>query len=162
MYILNPSSRELSLYKHSGTDPFSLPNNSIWEIYEDRQDNVWIGTYSGTLSYVNVNENHAFRTYHTQNSGLNYAPVSAFAEEQDYIWIGTEGGGINRMDKVNGEISGFTLPNNVTSKNVKSLVIDAGRNLWISTFRGGLDLYDSRQNKAINYKHSKRIPVLCW
>lgn len=156
LYILNPSSRELSLYKHSGTDPFSLPNNSIWEIYEDRQDNVWIGTYSGTLSYVNVNENHAFRTYHTQNSGLNYAPVSAFAEEQDYIWIGTEGGGINRMDKVNGEISGFTLPNNVTSKNVKSLVIDAGRNLWISTFRGGLDLYDSRQNKAINYKHSKK------
>ena len=60
------------------------------------------------------------------------------------------------MDKVNGEISGFTLPNNVTSKNVKSLVIDAGRNLWISTFRGGLDLYDSRQNKAINYKHSKK------
>ena len=156
LYILNPSSRELSLYKHSGTDPFSLPNNSIWEIYEDRQDNVWIGTYSGTLSYVNVNENHAFRTYHTQNSGLNYAPVSAFAEEQDYIWIGTEGGGINRMNKVNGEISGFTLPNNVTSKNVKSLVIDAGRNLWISTFRGGLDLYDSRQNKAINYKHSKK------
>ena len=156
LYILNPSSRELSLYKHSGTDPFSLPNNSIWEIYEDRQDNVWIGTYSGTLSYVNVNENHAFRTYHTQNSGLNYAPVSAFAEEQDYIWIGTEGGGINRMDKINGEISGFTLPNNVTSKNVKSLVIDAGRNLWISTFRGGLDLYDSRQNKAINYKHSKK------
>ena len=156
LYILNPVSRELSLYKHSGTDPFSLPNNSIWEIYGDRQDNVWIGTYSGTLSYVNVNENHAFKTYHTRNSGLNYAPVSAFAEEQDYIWIGTEGGGINRMDKVSGEISSLTPPNNVTSKNVKSLVIDAGHNLWISTFRGGLDLYDPRQNRAINYKHSKK------
>ena len=34
-------------------------------------------------------------------------------------------------------------------------MIDAGHNLWISTFRGGLDLYDPSQNKAINYKHSK-------
>ena len=66
------------------------------------------------------------------------------------------------MNKVNGEISGFTLPNNVTSKNVKSLVIDAGRNLWISTFRGGLDLYDSRQNKATITNIPKRIPVPCW
>lgn len=159
LYILDPSTKEMTQYKHSRTDPFSLPNNSIWEIYEDRQSNVWIGTYSGILCYVNVNENSAFKTYHTQNSGLNYAPVSAFAEDHDYLWIGTEGGGVNRMNKTTGEFSSFTGKNSVTSNNVKSLVIDARQNAWISTFRGGLDLYDDRQNKVANYKHSKADPA---
>ena len=155
LYILDPSTRKLAQYKHSGTDPFSLPNNSIWEIYEDRQSNVWVGTYSGTLCYVNINESSTFKTYHTRNSGLNYAPVSAFAEERDYLWIGTEGGGVNRMNKATGEFSSFTGKNSVTSNNIKSLVIDANRNLWISTFRGGIDLYNSEQRKVANYKSSQ-------
>lgn len=155
LYILDPSNRKFSQYKHSGTDLFSLPNNSIWEISEDRQSNVWIGTYSGTLCYVNVNENSAFKTYHPQNSGLNYAPVSAFAEEQDYLWIGTEGGGVNRMDKTTGEFIPFSGKKSITSNNIKSLVIDADRNMWISTFRGGMDFYNSEQHKITNYKHSR-------
>lgn len=153
LYILDPTSRKLTEYKHSGTDPFSLPNNSIWEIYEDRQSNVWVGTYSGILCYINVDENNAFKTYHTQNSGLNYAPVSAFAEGKNCIWVGTEGGGMNRMSKTTGEFSSFSGKNSGTSDNIKSLVIDANHNLWISTFRGGIDLYDSEQHKVTNYKH---------
>lgn len=159
LYILDPSTKDMTQYQHSRTDPFSLPNNSIWRIYEDRQSNVWIGTYSGILCYVNVNENSAFKTYHTQNSGLNYAPVSAFAEDSNYIWIGTEGGGVNRMNKTTGEISAFTGKNSVTSNNVKSLVIDARHNAWISTFRGGLGLYNTAQNKVANYKHSQSDPA---
>lgn len=149
---------KLAQYKHSETDPFSLPNNSIWEIYEDRQSNVWVGTYSGALRYVNVNEDGAFKTYHPQNSGLNYLPVSTFAERQDYLWVGTEGGGINRVNKVTGEFSSFTGRNSGTSNNIKSLVTDANHNLWVSTFRGGIDLYDAGQRKIANYKHSKDNP----
>ena len=134
IYIFDPTDGKLSHYKHSRTDPFSLPNNSIWEISEDRQSNVWIGTYSGTLCYVNIDENNAFKTYHPQNSGLNHTPVSAFAEDQQYLWVGTEGGGINRMNKATGEFSYITSANSITSNNIKSLITDAGHNLWISTF----------------------------
>ena len=155
LYILNPLDRKLSQYKHSKTDPFSLSNNSIWEIYEDRQSNVWIGTYSGTLCYVNIYENNTFKTYHTLNSGLNYAPVSAFVEDRDYLWIGTEGGGVNQMNKATGEFIPFTGKNNIASNNIKSLVMDANHNLWISTFRGGMDIYNFGSHKIANYKHSK-------
>lgn len=155
IYILDPADGTLSHYQHSRTDPFSLPNNSIWEISEDRQSNVWIGTYSGTLCYVNIDENNAFKTYHPQNSGLNHTPVSAFAEDQKYLWIGTEGGGINRMNKATGEFSYITSANSITSNNIKSLITDAGHNLWISTFMGGLDLYNVSQQKVTNYKRIK-------
>lgn len=162
MYILDPSDKRITHYKHSITDPFSLPNNSVWEISEDRQSNVWIGTYSGKLCYVNINENSAFKTYHTQNSGLNYAPVSAFAEEQDYIWIGTEGGGINRMEKATGKITSYADKDKFTSNNIKSLLIDNNHNLWVSTFREGIDMYDSEHRKVRNYRYSKKILFLYW
>lgn len=155
LYIFDLEDKETTLYKHSDTDPFSLPNNSIWTISEDRQANVWIGTYSGALCYVNINENNAFKTYHTQNSGLNFAPVSAFAEDEDCLWIGTEGGGINRMDKATGAFSSFSGPNRATSNNIKSLLIDPGHNLWVSTFRGGMDFYDSAHRKRANYRNIK-------
>ena len=155
LYIFDPSDGQMSRYAHSITDPFSLPNNSIWTIFEDRQKNVWLGTYSGTLCYVNVDENGAFKTYHTQNSGLNNTPVSAFAEDRNYLWIGTEGGGVNRMNKHTGEFKNLADGNGMTSNNVKSLSMDSDLNLWISTFRGGLNLYDSNRNKTSDYKHIK-------
>ncbi|MEO4716723.1 two-component regulator propeller domain-containing protein, partial [Phocaeicola vulgatus] len=158
IYIFDPTDGKLSHNKHSRTDPFSLPNNSIWEISEDRQGNIWIGTYSGTLCYVNIDENNAFKTYHPQNSGLNHTRVSAFAEDQQYLWVGTEGGGINRMNKATGEFSYITSANSITSNNIKSLITDAGHNLWISTFMGGLDLYNVGRQKVTNFKHTKGAP----
>lgn len=92
LYILDPVTRHLSAYQHSDTDPFSLPNNSVWTISEDRQSNIWIGTYSGKLCYVNLNENCIFQTFNTRNSGLSYVPVSAFAEDDRYLWIGPREG----------------------------------------------------------------------
>ncbi len=155
LYVLDSSDKKLTPYKHSNADPFSLPHNSIWEIYEDRQSDIWIGTYSGALCYVSINSDNTFKTYHTQNSGLNYAPVSAFAEEKDYLWIGTEGGGINCMNKATGEFSSFTGSNSVTSNNIKSLLIDPHDNLWISTYMGGIDVYNPARHKVANYRQCK-------
>lgn len=155
LYIFDISTEELVEYKHSDKDPFSLPNNSVWAIYGDRQSNVWVGTYSGILSYVNIYENSAFKTYHTQNSGLSFAPVSAFAEDQEYLWIGTEGGGVNRMNKKTGEFTLWRGTLGAATNNIKSLTIDGNRNLWASTFREGLYFYDYKQHKVTNYKHSE-------
>ena len=107
---------------------------------------------------MNIDENNAFKTYHPQNSGLNHTPVSAFAEDQQYLWVGTEGGGINRMNKATGEFSYITSANSITSNNIKSLITDAGHNLWISTFMGGLDLYNVGRQKVTNFKHTKGAP----
>lgn len=161
LYILDPVTRHLSAYQHSDTDPFSLPNNSVWTISEDRQSNIWIGTYSGKLCYVNLNENCIFQTFNTRNSGLSYVPVSAFAEDDRYLWIGTEGGGVNRMEKATRTFSSFANNDDVSFRNIKSLVIGPQRNLWISTFREGMDMYSPGQNRVVNYRNIPGILPRC-
>ena len=155
VYILDTEDGKLSHYKHSRSDPFSLPNNSVWDIYGDRQSNVWIGMYSGKLCCVNVNESNAFRSWTPKAGGLNYAPVSAFAEDGNSLWIGTEGGGLNLMDVSTGQIMPFVDKGKTPLSNVKSLVLDNDRRLWIATFREGLDMYDIRRGNMTHYRHDK-------
>lgn len=155
LYIFDPDTNGMMEYKHSAADAFSLPNNSIWKIYEDRQGNVWIGTYSGKLCYVDMEEGNAFRSYFSGSGSLNYAPVSAFAEDEDYLWIGTEGGGVNRMDKRTGEFRLLEDGQNVVSNNIKSLVMDGKRNLWVSMFRGGIEAYDAKRWKTAHYRRGQ-------
>ena len=158
LYILNPANHEITHYTHSETDPFSLPNNSIWCINEDRQGNVWLGTYSGKVCYININENNAFISYNPQNSNLSHVLVSAFAEDRKYLWVGTEGGGINRIDKKTGEYYHLTTNNGISYNNVKSIAIDKKQNLWIGMFRGGLDYYQSEKNTIQNFRNIKGNP----
>ena len=86
---------------------------------------------------------------------MNYAPVSAFAEDGNSLWIGTEGGGLNLMDVSTGQIMPFVDKGKTPLSNVKSLVLDNDRRLWIATFREGLDMYDIRRGNMTHYRHDK-------
>jgi signal transduction histidine kinase/ligand-binding sensor domain-containing protein/DNA-binding response OmpR family regulator len=156
LYVLDPESGEYSRFVHSKSDPFSLPNNSIWTITEDMQKNIWIGTYSGALCYVNPDEKMPFKTYAPQSNRLNHIPVSAFAEDKRSLWIGTEGGGINRLDKATGEFSYYTSKvkgDGLAYNNIKSIVVDKDQNLWIGMFNGGIDFFDVKANRFKNFKN---------
>ena len=151
LHILDPEKRQWTRLIHSKTDPFSLPNSSIWTINEDRQKNIWLGTYSGALCYVNLEEKKAFKTFIPQENQLSHTPVSAFAEDKNYIWVGTEGGGINRINK---ETNQFTYHKG-TFNNVKSIIVDKDLNLWTAMYKGGLDYYNTKTNTVRNFKSVK-------
>lgn len=155
LYILDPETTKYKHYLHSKSDPFSLYDNSIWVITEDKQRNIWIGTYSGGLSYVNLDEKVGFKTYTVEQGQLNHSLVSGFTEDDNYLWIATEGGGLNRMDKQTGQFVYYknnSSENSLAYDNIKSLVMDTNNNLWISMFRGGLDFYDQLSNRFIHFK----------
>lgn len=158
LYVLDPESKEYTLYLHSKSEPFSLPDNSIWTITEDNHQNLWIGTYSGGLSYVNLDEKVRFKSYNVALGQLNHDVVSSFAEDSQFLWVATEGGGINRMDKQTGQFSFYRRGsggNNLSYDNVKSVVMDDHQNLWIAMFRGGLDCYDMQSKCFTGFKREK-------
>lgn len=160
LYILNPNTREYTHFIHSDSDPFSLPNNSIWTINEDNQRNIWIGTYSGAVCYVNLDEKNAFTSYLPQTSGLNHRIVSAFAEDENYLIVGTEGAGLNYINKKTGEFKYLSINNGITFNNVKSMIVDESQNLWTSMYTGGLDYvsYTSNYITVKNFKQKSNDP----
>lgn len=154
IYVIDTHTKAQRYYIHNPSDKFSLVNNSVYCLMEDQQKNIWIGTYAGGLSYVNLNESNWFKMFTPEENSLNYNLVSCINEDDSYLWIGTEGGGINRMDKAKGTFAFYKHDknrNSLSANNIKSLVPEGSNNLWISTYRGGLILFNKKNGDFINY-----------
>jgi ligand-binding sensor domain-containing protein len=77
-----------------------LPHNSIYEICEDRQGGIWIGTWSGGISYLHHADNKFSNYRHSKDStSLSHNMVSSFVQtHRGEILVGTERNGLNRFD----------------------------------------------------------------
>ena len=157
LYLLNTINGSYSHYKSNVNDEFSLPNNSIWTISEDRLGGIWIGTYSGGLGYVNFKDHRFQHIMHTDNISMNNNFISAFIEDyKGNYWIGTEGAGLDYYDRATGTFTNYKHTfekNSLSYDNVKALVMDKNSNLWIGTYNGGLDFFDVINKRFVNYKH---------
>lgn len=166
LYLLNPSNDKYVLYRHTEADKFSLTNNSVWNLKEDRQGNLWIGTYCGGICYVNFEDLKGFKTISVQSSKFSQNIISAFAERGNQLWIGTEGSGVLCFDRSRGVSTSFEHEvdkNSLAYDNVKALLMDSiHHKLWIGMFRGGLDCLDLKTNSFKNYSEyeaDKRILI---
>src|SRR5690554_1217646 len=158
LFILNPITEEIRLHQYDKNEEFTLPNNSVWTLYQDPQGNMWIGTYMGSIAYVNSQEEKIFETYYLSPEGLSNVPVSSFSEIDNKIWISTEGGGINIFDRNTRHFSyieqdveeqnGYGL----SSTNTKTSVDDGVGNVWIATFRGGLNRYNRNTRQITHFR----------
>jgi signal transduction histidine kinase/ligand-binding sensor domain-containing protein/DNA-binding response OmpR family regulator len=118
-----------------------LLSSSIFQIYRDSGNGIWIGTWSGGLSYINEWSNHFehFRRESFANS-LSDNVISDFEESSDGSLIAaTEEGHLNYLDKKN---HSFYYSQIKGSKglvfSIKSLYTDRKGTLWIGTFATGV------------------------
>ncbi|MBI3194200.1 MAG: hypothetical protein HYZ34_07015, partial [Ignavibacteriae bacterium] len=56
--------------------------------------------------------------------------------DDNVLWIGTDGGGLNRFDKLSGELTHFTEKNGLPNNVVYGVLSDTMGNLWMSTNKG--------------------------
>jgi signal transduction histidine kinase/ligand-binding sensor domain-containing protein/DNA-binding response OmpR family regulator len=156
LYILDTETDEIRLYQKNKNERFTLPHNSVWTISEDDRKNVWIGTYMGSIAYVNRYEKKIFETFYLSPDGLNKAPVSGFTEEGDRVWISTEGGGVNVFDKNEHRFS-YLQKNqggsSLSSNNTKTSVTDKNGNVWIASYRGGLNRCDPATRQFTHFRN---------
>jgi len=146
LFLYDPVEKSGKLLKMNLNDAFSLPNNSIWTIYGDPDQGVWIGTYGGKIAYCSLYD--AYIRYFAPSSGaLNHPVVSGFAEDNSgNIWIGTEGGGLNFWNRENDSFLHFMKSNTsgLNSNLIKHLRFDeVKKELFVSTFNGGISSYNT-------------------
>lgn len=140
VYVLDPRDRSVRNWRHVYGDPFSLSDNAVHSIAEDRDGGIWVGTYFGGVNYFS--KSNWFSKYYPipgENS-ISGRCISEFCEDgKGGLWIATEDAGLNRLDLGTGR---FTA-GNVPATNVHALLMDGDR-LWVGTFSDGLYLLDRR------------------
>lgn len=155
-YVLDPVKNTYTRHQYDESNSYGLPSSSIWKIADGNQDNLWIGSYSGGLSFLSFSEKSVFKSFNSKTDALSFPVVSSIVEQGDYVWVGTEGGGLNRYDMQTGEFRHYTYHksgNGLSFNNVNSLQL-IGDDLWISLPRGGLDRLNTKADAIKNYSSS--------
>ena len=155
LVILDPKTEEIEIHQNKQDNKFSIPHSSVWTISEDNYNNIWIGTYAGSVAYINQFEENIFTTYGLSANGLMKTPVSGFAVDKDNVWISTEGGGVNVLNRTNNTFSYLTEhhdKNSISGNYTKPPVIDKDGIIWIPTFRAGLNMYNPNTKKFTQLK----------
>jgi ligand-binding sensor domain-containing protein/methyl-accepting chemotaxis protein len=162
LYLKDPDALRFYRYAHNEHDFSKLEDNSIYSIFIDASDVMWIGTYAGGANYADLNQkNFVHYSFKKNNSYyLNNNIVFCLCEDDNgNLWIGTENGGLNYLDRNTGQFSymihrpGFNSP---SSNNIKSIVTDSRGNLWIGTYQGGLDFFDRSSGTFSHYRHDSK------
>ncbi len=95
--IINPSTNKITVLEYNPEDFYSLPDNSILQLYKDNNNNIWAGSVrNGLISIREV----AMKTYSAVLPGStiglsNRTVLSLYHDNDNTLWIGTDGGGIN-------------------------------------------------------------------
>ncbi|MCW9065906.1 MAG: hypothetical protein OQJ78_06365, partial [Ignavibacteriaceae bacterium] len=201
-------------YTSKKNNPHSISDNKTISLFEDKDRNIWIGTFYGGLNKLDsVNKNLSpdaakFINYNQKNSGLSNNTVMAIQQNPDgYLWVGTFGAGIYRFNINDNSFINFTrlssqenifpdveilslfvdrsgilwagshlgegvtkiqkiklkfdIINSKSTGNLKlnddvvwSLFKDGKENLWVGTYRGGLNVLNFKTKQRQIYKKS--------
>jgi ligand-binding sensor domain-containing protein/serine phosphatase RsbU (regulator of sigma subunit) len=108
----------------------NLPDNSVNDIYVDREGNVWFATISGVSKFGKK----PFEIYNEEFGLPQKEILAVLADTKGKIWIGSYLG-LARLDPDMNIITNFDIKNPV-SQDIFSIFEDNESNIWLGTYMG--------------------------
>ncbi|TZF82782.1 response regulator [Pedobacter sp. BS3] len=148
---LDPVNKSVVCYKNDSENPNSLSNNSIHDIYQDKNGVLWIGTmYAGVdIAYPDATPFEYFQ-HSTYKNSISGNVISCIIEDDQHnLWIGTEGDGLNYYNIKTGKFTHFSYNQDALglgSGLVKTVYMDRRGDVWVGLHEGGLFRYNKPAN----------------
>lgn len=152
MSILNLKDNTYRTLRYNPANPQSLPGNSVYSIYKDHLENIWVGTNRGLgLFNPKTDEFVVFRHEPGNSYSLIADHIYDIQEMSDgTLWIASDIGGISILDLHNitfknpenvqfYNITADNSKNGVSSGNIRSILQDSFGNIWIGNYSSGVD-----------------------
>jgi len=137
---------QVTNYIHDINRENSLLDNRIWDIFVDREQNVFIGTHYGLSILPAASKLFTSTSLQTKANKTNKNRVLSIAKRNDgRVFVGTDGNGLVYTDEPNKhKLVGL---NGVDIELISALLFDQNNNLWIGSYSSGLYNLDFSDNK---------------
>lgn len=131
-----------------------LPHNMVFSITQDEKGFIWLGTNNGLGRY----DGYDFKIYRpslTKNNSISHKSITGVHnDKRGNLWLTIQGMGLNMMNLKTEKFTWF-FPNDkdscsLSGNQVMCLYDDGDSTTWIGTNKG-IDYYDHRQNKIIQW-----------
>lgn len=155
---LNRMNIETETFKHyfsNPNDPTTLSTNIIHYIHEDKEGDLWVGSFGGGLNLYDRNTDQFIRYSHdpSNNYSLSDNRVCVINDDdRGNIWIGTMMG-LNKFNKQTKKFTLYTTRDGLCNNYVVGILEDDRDCLWIST-KNGLSKFNPDDQKFYNYDES--------
>ncbi len=144
LYMKPNGVEKFLLMGHMDLKYATLLHNSVFSVYIDQFDIIWMGTFSGGVSYGDLNQK-MFRSIsqsRVSNEGLNDKGIFSIVEDkQKNLWFGTESGGVNFYNNRTGQYSYYLNDpekDGIHGINIHAIAEDKNHKMWIGTYDAGL------------------------
>ncbi len=161
------NSYTFKVYKHVPDDSSSLTNHPVMTLEEDKNHNIWIGTWGGGIFIYNRALDNFRRLQHidhreeSRQLSSNFI-YDLFSDSKGNMWVGTGGRGVDRISLDADTFTHFRHdaenPQSLSHNRVNSITEDEEGTLWMSTFGGGLNRFYPETGTFEHYGHQEGNP----
>ncbi len=142
LIMIQPDLSDARIYSSFNRDELHTPFTSIYTIFEDASEILWLGTYGGLVKIDQ--KQRKFQVINQRNpliSGLSsYMISSIYQEENGDLWLGTSGRGLNHVSKESGEVRRYARNagpgRRLIHDQINKIYRDKSGNLWVGTGDG--------------------------
>lgn len=132
----------------------NLNSNEILSLYEDGSGILWIGTATGGMNKLVLNESpfiniqHQTEMANTISDNLVHA---IYTEDNETVWFGTQNAVLNQWNKQTNRFHHYIFPNHITVINRRN-----ADELWVGT-GGGLKTFNKKTKMISDFLPENRI-----
>lgn len=132
--ILDNKTGKFRTYGSDSSNPKTLDSGSIYAIFKDRNNRMWVGTMSGVNLYNRDTDDF------TRIKQFNATTIDITQDHKGWLWFATQGKGVYRLNpQTNKWINYNTSDGNknaLPSNQISSILLDHKQNLWFGTSKG--------------------------
>ena len=141
-------------------DTSALDNIRVYTINEDREKNLWIGTFGKGLQFFDQKNKTIIQFRNDGQPGSISGDYirDIHIDRRGNVWVATFYNGLNLYDKSTGKFIQFkhnpTDPHSLSKNDLSDILEDNLGNLWIASDGGGLNYFDVTTKKFTRYLHA--------
>jgi ligand-binding sensor domain-containing protein/signal transduction histidine kinase len=152
--------RRFIRYCNNPTDPKSLPEMNVEDLFADREGSIWAGLGRMGIVHFSTEPLPFKRIPHLASSEGSADPFvgAIYEDRQGVLWVGTPEA-LDSIDRKTGRFVSYRrTAGPATNTDVISIQEDASGTLWAGTYNHGLLRLDRRTGKFQTYRHDPADP----
>jgi PAS domain S-box-containing protein len=160
--ITSKLNKPFRLYLHEPHNSNSLSGNSVIPILEDRNGNMWLGTFTGGLNKYDPKTGKFTHYKHdgSDPSTIRSNYISALLEDKSgHLWLGSYGGSFSLFDPQEGKVltsyaHDSSNPHSIMKGQMIPTIIQDRENpdyLWLAVREKGISRFDKKSKQVTNY-----------
>ena len=158
LFHIDKAGNVIKNYLFDKKDDSSIRSNSIWSLFLDKNDRIWMGYYNSGIGVYDklYDKFEQIESLPSIANSLEASAVTGIVQDQkNRFWMSMDGGGIDIYDPQTSTFKHIHTKSTdfagLTSNDIQAIYFDSKENLWVGSWNSGIFLLKKGSQQFINF-----------